>query len=299
MSSSSRQTALNGSAAVGGIANPLFRASDASKESCLALAFLLFLPPNKKGEMQDATSVLHLARSFQERNHTLRCKDRKTACGHFRLLIPIRHGDSHVHQAQQVVRGQTATRGKIVQIARFRHSTWQGRGMPPSIASFPSAATGGNGNPAGFHTFPPAERRSGTFMAKASMNASQTPAATRGSGSEKRQRVHKKDTRWDEIEFATLLAAAQATGLTPSGYIRSLVLGCPGPRAQRAPSVNAQALAQATAALNKVGSNLNQIARVLNAGGVHVTAKDCSVAIGDVRAALSCILHIVGREARR
>jgi hypothetical protein len=137
-------------------------------------------------------------------------------------------------------------------------------------------------------------------MARAFMNASQAPAATRGSGSEKRQRVHKKDTRWDELEFAALLAAAQATGLTPSGYIRALVLGCPGPRAQRAaPSFDARALGAATVALNRVGNNINQIANVLNAGASTVTAGECVAVLGDVRAAVACILDIVGREVPR
>jgi hypothetical protein len=120
----------------------------------------------------------------------------------------------------------------------------------------------------------------------------------RGSGSEKRLREHKVDTRWDGIEHAFLVAAAQTAGLTKGGYIRALVLGCPGPRSQRAPSLNAQALAQATAALNKVGSNLNQIARVLNAGGNAVTTQECFGAINEVRAVLSCILQIVGRTDR-
>jgi len=86
--------------------------------------------------------------------------------------------------------------------------------------------------------------------------------------------------------------------LSKGGYIRALVLGCPGPRSQRAPSVNAQALAKATAALNKVGSNLNQIARGLNAGGAHMTTRDCRAAIEEVRTALTCILGIVGRAGR-
>jgi hypothetical protein len=44
------------------------------------------------------------------------------------------------------------------------------------------------------------------------------------------------------------------------------MLGTPGPRAKRSPPVNAEALGRATAALNKVGSNLNQVAHRLNAG---------------------------------
>jgi hypothetical protein len=136
------------------------------------------------------------------------------------------------------------------------------------------------------------------------MNASPTSAATCGSGSEKRRRVHKADSRWDDIEHAFLTAAAHAAGLTRGGYIRALVLGCPGPRSQRAPSVNALALAEATLALNKatgainkVGSNMNQIARVLNWGGAHVTTKEYLAALRELRVVLAAILRIVGRES--
>jgi hypothetical protein len=128
------------------------------------------------------------------------------------------------------------------------------------------------------------------------MNTLRASAIVRGS--EKRKRVHKVDTRWDGIEHTSLAAAANAAGLTKGGYIRALVLGCPGPRSQRAPSVNALALAKATAALNKVGSNLNQVARTLNAGGALMTTKECRAAIYEVRAALTCILELVGRTTR-
>ena len=94
----------------------------------------------------------------------------------------------------------------------------------------------------------------------------------------------------------SLAAAAQTTGLTKGGYIRALVLGCPGPRSQRAPSVNALALAKATAALNRVGNNLNQAVRLLNAGGASLTTKEYLSAVREVRAALAGILQIVGRE---
>jgi hypothetical protein len=130
------------------------------------------------------------------------------------------------------------------------------------------------------------------------MNASPTPARSCVSAGEVRRRVHKVDTRWDGIEHASLVAAAQTAGLTKGGYIRALVLGCPGPRSQRAPSVNALALAQATAALNKVGSNLNQIARVLNSGGANLTTKEYLSALREVRAVLASILKIAGREPR-
>jgi hypothetical protein len=197
------------------------------------------------------------------------------------------------------VHGQTKSRLPMPRsenglLARSRRSTCEGE-CPRSIPPVPLFAA--CGNPAGFRAFP-VVRRSVRFIGRLPMNGSQPSTVTRASSSEKRQRVHKVDTRWDGIEHASLLAAAQTTGLTKGGYIRALVLGCPGPRAQRAPSVNAQALAQATAALHKVGSNLNQIARVLNAGGNHVTTKECLSALHEVRVVLACILEITGRGAR-
>ena len=128
------------------------------------------------------------------------------------------------------------------------------------------------------------------------MKVARTSATMRGG--EKRQRVHKVDTRWDGIEHASLIAAAQTTGLTKGGYIRALVLGCPGPRSQRAPSINAQALAEATAALSKVASNINQIANVLNSGGNTVTTREYLAALREVRVVLASMLAAAGREPR-
>lgn len=119
----------------------------------------------------------------------------------------------------------------------------------------------------------------------------------KASGSEKRQRNRKTDIRWDEAEYSLLMRNAQKTGLTRNGYIRASVLGTPGPRAQRAPHVNAVELAKATAALNKGGSLLNQIAHVLNAGG-SIASHETFAALAETRAALSRILEIVGRRNR-
>jgi hypothetical protein len=115
---------------------------------------------------------------------------------------------------------------------------------------------------------------------------------------ERRQRVHKVDTRWNPIEYVSLDAAARAAGLTKGGYIRALVLGCAGPRAKRSPSLEIEALARATSALNKAGSNLNQIARILNAGGAISLAHASFATLTETRAAVVEILDIVGRRKR-
>jgi len=115
---------------------------------------------------------------------------------------------------------------------------------------------------------------------------------------ERRRRIHKVDTRWDTIEYASLDAAARAAGLARGGYIRALVLGQAGPRARRSPSIEIEALAQATAALNKIGSNLNQIARILNAGGSVSLAHAAFATLNETRAAVIEILDVVGRKER-
>ena len=166
--------------------------------------------------------------------------------------------------------------------------------MPPFDPPF--AACAASGNPAGFRTFRAAVCRSASAMGDSPMTELRAPAAMRIA--ERRQRVHKVDTRWDYIEYDSLMAAARSVGLTRCGYIRAVVLGCPGPRARRSPSIEMEALAQATAELNKVGSNLNQIARILNAAGSVSLGHAAFAALSDTRAAVTQILDIVGRRDR-
>lgn len=118
------------------------------------------------------------------------------------------------------------------------------------------------------------------------------------SGSQKRQRRHTVQIVLSDDELAEVKHKAQACGLSWSSYGRASMLGTPGPRARRSPTVEADALGRATAALNKVGSNLNQIAHVLNAGRSTVTTQECFAAMAEVRAALARILEILGRKDR-
>jgi hypothetical protein len=127
---------------------------------------------------------------------------------------------------------------------------------------------------------------------------SPAPPPLKQSGSEKRQRNRKTDTRWDDAEYFILTERAKETGLSRNAYIRAVVTGTPGPRAQRAPHVNAVELADATAAQNKAGNLLNQIAHPLNAGR-SVFARDYNLAIDKTLAALDRILEIVGRKDRQ
>ena len=131
------------------------------------------------------------------------------------------------------------------------------------------------------------------------MSQSAGQVSAKASGSEKRRRTHNVPTRFEEDEYSVLLEKAQTAGLSRGAYIRALVIGSPGPRAQRTPPVNAEVLARATAALNKVGSNLNQIAHVLNASGATSTAHEFLSTLALVREAATQMLELGGRKKRR
>jgi hypothetical protein len=122
--------------------------------------------------------------------------------------------------------------------------------------------------------------------------------AVRRSGSEKRQRGAPVSVRFLPDERTVVQEKARAAGLSVASFLRASGLGAPGPRAQRTPTINAEALARATAALNKVGSNLNQIAHVLNAGGAIGMAQDYRTTLDVVREAAAAIREIVGRKDR-
>jgi hypothetical protein len=117
------------------------------------------------------------------------------------------------------------------------------------------------------------------------------------SGSQKRQRSKSYQIAMTPEEFAVACGRASAAGLSPSSYGRAMLLGTPGPRARRSPPLNAELLAHAVAQLNRVGSNLNQIARILNAGQA-VGRRDADDALTETRAAVARILETVGRRER-
>jgi len=86
------------------------------------------------------------------------------------------------------------------------------------------------------------------------------------SESEKRKRHRRLPTRWTDTEFAELTRRANSTGLSRNGYIRLKTIGEAGPRSQAVPRHGTQDLVKLLAEVNKIGSNINQIARALNRG---------------------------------
>ena len=68
-------------------------------------------------------------------------------------------------------------------------------------------------------------------------------AAGRRSGSQKRQRTRNISIPVDAAEFIVIDSQARAAGMSRGSYGRASMLGTAGPRAQRAPTVDAEALA--------------------------------------------------------
>jgi hypothetical protein len=118
------------------------------------------------------------------------------------------------------------------------------------------------------------------------------------SGSQKRKRNRKVDTRWDDAEHAALLEKSTAAGLSPNAYIRAVVLGTSGPRARRAPTVHAQLLGHGIAELNRAGNVANQIAHHLNAGGAIGLGRECAATLAEIREAARAIREAAGRKER-
>lgn len=129
-------------------------------------------------------------------------------------------------------------------------------------------------------------------------NDNPQPPRTKRSGSERRQRGVPVSVRFLPDERAAVEDRARDVGLSVASFLRACGLGTPGPRARRSPPVNAEALGRATAALNKVGSNLNQVAYRLNAGDRSLTQHECFAALAEVRTALARILELLGRKDR-
>jgi len=165
-------------------------------------------------------------------------------------------------------------------------STWQGEPSSPLHPLVPRIAA--NGTRRRFHT-------SGGAPVTANDNVSPVP---RRSGSQKRQRNLKIGVACDPTEFVVIDDKARTAGLSRGSFLRTCALGSPGPRARRSPPINAEVLAHAVAALNKVGSNLNQLVRILNSSGAIGIATQSFAALADTQAAVTRILEIVRRKDR-
>jgi hypothetical protein len=98
--------------------------------------------------------------------------------------------------------------------------------------------------------------------------------------------------RLSDGELARLQGRAAEAGLSVSSYLRASALGDAGPRARRAPTIEKEALGAAIAELNRVGNNVNQIARALNIGKDY-DDELLHLVLGEMRTVLTALLQAI------
>lgn len=113
--------------------------------------------------------------------------------------------------------------------------------------------------------------------------------------SDRRQRTETLFARVTPEEKSAVIARADRAGMATAAFMRALALGDAGPRARRRRPVEHQALVQTLAALNRVGNNLNQIARNTNLG-IDIGVPELRDALQRYHAAVAAIYDALGME---
>lgn len=121
-------------------------------------------------------------------------------------------------------------------------------------------------------------------------------AASR-SGTETRRRNKRLLVRLDQKELTEIEAGAEAAGLTLASFARQKILSGPARKPSRRAPVDAALLAKALGELNRVGSNLNQIARALNSGDDHHHLSDLPAALAVYRGTVMLIMRALGHDS--
>ena len=121
-----------------------------------------------------------------------------------------------------------------------------------------------------------------------------TPAKRHGKRKLADARAQWVHVRCNAGEHAAIAAAAAQKGLTAGPYLRSLVLGTPGPRARRQPSARQADLVRVLGLLGNYGGNLNQLAHVANASGKLPTEATLTEIAQQVREVRDAIIRALG-----
>jgi hypothetical protein len=125
-------------------------------------------------------------------------------------------------------------------------------------------------------------------------NSSDKPLSHRSrSGSETRKRQPRVTFRLTPEEYGTLQAQAAGHGVTLGSHIRETLLNAPRTRQRRRPLADVAALARTLGELNRVGSNINQIARRINLGETPL-AHEIHDSLGGIREILGAIREAMG-----
>jgi hypothetical protein len=121
--------------------------------------------------------------------------------------------------------------------------------------------------------------------------------AKKQSGTETRQRQRRLVIRLAPGEWAQVVSAADAAGLTLASYGRARMLAQATTRAVRRAPVDAEVLARVLAQLGRVGGNLHQLVRHLNFGEYDALA-DVAEVVTELRSVAAEIMGALGRPPR-
>lgn len=117
-------------------------------------------------------------------------------------------------------------------------------------------------------------------------------------GSDKRQRTRIITFRVSDDEYARYEERASRAGLAVGAFARATGLDEAGPRARRRRPVEHRALVQLMASLNRVGNNLNQLARNSNRG-LDIDVPQLRDALQQYHAVIAAIYEALGMESAR
>ena len=115
--------------------------------------------------------------------------------------------------------------------------------------------------------------------------------------SEKRQRDIRVTIRLNEAEATELNNRAENQSLTLSGYFRSAVLDTPPPPQSRRPPVDRRELGKLLGAIGRIGNNINQLAKVANAGS-WPDSQQLDAACDDIRWMRQTLMLALGTDPK-
>ncbi len=101
--------------------------------------------------------------------------------------------------------------------------------------------------------------------------------------------------RLSDDERRELVRRAEAAGLSIGGYWKSAVFNLPPPRKSRRPRTDTVELAKLLGSLGRVGSNINQLARILNTNG-SVEIPELEKALKDLADMRAAVMHVLGYQ---
>ena len=101
--------------------------------------------------------------------------------------------------------------------------------------------------------------------------------------------------RCTAVEHAMISAKAEKAGLSAGAYLRTLATGSAGPRAMRRPPIEKAELARVLGELGRLGSNVNQLARVVNTTGNLPARADLASIDAEVQAMRMALMKALGR----